>query len=41
MILIPTAFALSAITWIDVIQSDHPFGQTMLRLIGEPSLFST
>ena len=31
VILIPTAFALSAMTWIEVIQSDHPFGQTILR----------
>ena len=41
MILIPACFALAAITWIAVIQSDHPFGQTMLRSIVDPSLFST
>ena len=37
----PTALALSEMTWIAVIQSDQPFGQTILRSIFEPSLFST
>ena len=41
MILIPTAFALSEMTWVAVIQSDQPFGQTILRSILDPSLFST
>ena len=37
----PAAFALSAMTWIAVIQSDHPFGHWIVRSMSEPSLFST
>ena len=41
VILMPASFALSAIIWIAVIQSDQPFGTIRRRSSFDPSLFST
>ena len=41
MILIPASFALAAMIWIAVIQSDQPSGTISLRLTDCPALFST
>ena len=37
----PAFFALAEMIWIAVIQSDHPFGTMIRRLMLDPSLFST
>ena len=37
----PASFALSAMIWIAVSQSDQPFGTIRRRLMLEPSLSST
>jgi hypothetical protein len=37
----PASFALSAMIWIAVCQSDQPFGTISRRLMSPPLLFST
>jgi len=37
----PAGLAPAAMIWVAVIQSDQPFGTPSVRLIFEPSLFST